>query len=332
MTPKGRYIFIALVVTSFCFSTGTHASQAVPADAARDTVEIQRSLVTDADAPKATLVQYPWHPYRHRFYYRRYPYYRYPRFGYSYRRYRPYYYRYYGYHPLYTGYWHLYVPRYYFYPKYNRDSGYYYPDYYSALRPGGYSPQVTYIIGSRAKPDTSSEGGAQYVVRIVSRLEPGEKIEKRLALGKAMLAAGRNEAAARQFLNAMALSENSAEARLLYARACAAAGRYSAAAFALRRAVARNAEITDDEKSPDEFCTGPSEMERTLDALRRHIRANPGDTSAMFVFGFFCAKSGRRGEARAVFTRLISIEPDCKEAALMADLLGRNGAVAPKKT
>ena len=332
MTPKGSCIFIVTIAAFFCFFIGTHTSQAVPAESARNTVEIRHSCVTDADAPKATLVQYPWHPYRHRFYYHRYPYYHYPRFGYSCRRYRPYYYRYYGYHPLYTGYWHLYVPRYYFYPKYNRNSGYYYPDYYSALRPGGYSPQVTYIIGSRAKPDTPSEGNAQYVVRIVSRLEPGEEIEKRLALGRTMLAAGRNEAAAGHFLDAMALSENSAEARLLYARACAAAGRYSAAAFALRRAVARNAEITDDGKFPDVLCAGSPEMEGTLDALRRHVSANPGDTSAMFVFGFFCAKSGRHGEAKAVFARLVSIEPSCKEAALMADLLGRNGAVAPKKT
>jgi len=329
MNSKGSCIFTAIVATLFCFCIAANTSQAVPAEAARDTVEIRRSLVIDDDAPIATLAQYPWRPYRHRFYYRRYPYYRYPRFGYSYRRYRPYYYRYYGYHPLYTGYGHLYVPRYYFYPKYNRDSGYYYPDYYSALSRDGYFPQVTYIIGNRAKPETPSEGDAQYVVRIVSRLEPGGEIEKRLDLGREMLAAGRNEAAAGQFLDAMALSENSAEARLLYARACAAAGRYSAAAFALRRAVARNAEITDDEKF---LCAAAPEMEGTLNALRRHVRANPGDTSAMFVFGFFCAKSGRHGEAKAVFARLVSIEPGCKEAALMADLLGRNGTVAPKKT
>ncbi|MFH1549150.1 MAG: hypothetical protein ABIH04_01190 [Planctomycetota bacterium] len=331
MTSKGSCVFTAIVATFFGFCLAAHASQAVPAEAARDTIEIQRSLVTDDDAPIATLAQYPWHPYRHRLYYRRYPYYHYyhySRFGYPYRHYRPYY-RYFGYHPFYQGYWHLYVPRYYFYPKYNRDSGYYYPDYYSALSRDGYFPQVTYIIGNRAEPDAPSEGDAQYVVRIVSRLEPGEEIEKRLDLGRTMLAAGRNEAAAGQFLDAMALSENSAEARLLYARACAAAGRYSAAAFALRRAVARNAEITDDEKF---LCAAAPEMEETLDAMRRHVSANPGDTSAMFVFGFFCAKSGRHGEARAVFARLISIEPGCKEAALMADLLGRNGAVAPKNT
>lgn len=232
----------------------------------------------------------------------------------------------------------------YFVPTYGYgfgSSGYisYYPD--AATRyddaptytDSAYSgPSQSYVNGPSAgyAPGPPANSGGAYAIPSQPQVQsesttrqPDPVVLAAVGEGNDAFAAGRFGDARRAYIRAVLLDENDGTAKLLYGLATFAEGDFGVAATAVRRALATTPDLIDYPFNIVALYGDEVRFNEQMDALTRHVGANPENRNAVLLLGYLQFASGGAAEAQVVFAALADADPTDSLVVFLRDAATR---------